>query len=555
MRITPNFLEKVKYEITSRLANEQDQTVIFLSMSNGVGRAKVWNTKIGTLADLWPSIDKYLSKNKMMPKWLKIDVLDSNQDMTFQQLLAEIDLVERNNYFRKGIAFDPTFKAAFLEEEINGNAFLKPDKDHVVGQNRPHLNFDFQNVNAYMKQRYTTSLRIDLSKDSHVCLFTTKSFFFDSGEYFDLENGVRKITDKTLLSTCNTAIEKGVPYLEEQIQKDGKYIYGYFPAFNHQLTSYNVIRHFSSIYALLEGFEYLHNENFNQINAAIDWGIANLVVEKGEDAFVVDRYTGRAEIRLGANAMIILALSKYEEVTGSSQYRELLTKIINGVRHHMVEDDLSTIHVLDENLETLEKFRIVYYDGEILFALARFYSLTQDEHVEKLIHSIANRLIEKNYYKYHDHWLAYAVNEISLFWPSEELYRFGLRNVVEHLNFIEKRDTAYPTMLELLVAAQKMVDKIATSQYAYLLNEYPKAYKIADVMEKRCQRQLERGTFFPEVAMYFKRPDIMEGGFYCRHDRFRSRIDDAEHFLSGFINFAAYRQAEVASSQLPVYVK
>jgi hypothetical protein len=37
--------------------------------------------------------------------------------------------------------------------------------------------------------------------------------------------------------------------------------------------------------------------------------------------------------------------------------------------------------------------------------------------------------------------------------------------------------------------------------------------------------------------MYFKAPYKIEYGFFARHDRFRMRIDDAEHFLSGLVNY------------------
>ena len=45
---------------------------------------------------------------------------------------------------------------------------------------------------------------------------------------------------------------------------------------------------------------------------------------------------------------------------------------------------------------------------------------------------------------------------------------------------------------------------------------------------------------FPEMAMFMKRPERIVHGFYTRHDKFRMRIDDQEHFLSGLINFFDY---------------
>ena len=67
--------------------------------------------------------------------------------------------------------------------------------------------------------------------------------------------------------------------------------------------------------------------------------------------------------------------------------------------------------------------------------------------------------------KYHDHWLSYATNEMLKHSQTEEYYRFGIKNALDNIDFIDKRDTAYPTMLELLVAASKMMRKLEFSTW------------------------------------------------------------------------------------------
>ena len=138
--------------------------------------------------------------------------------------------------------------------------------------------------------------------------------------------------------------------------------------------------------------------------------------------------------------------------------------------------------------------------------------------------------------------IGYAVNEFLRYKKKEAYYRFGLDNALGNIRFIEKRDTAYPTMLELLVAASKMIDKLEVSGLkAKIFNQEEEfetvKNRINAVMKKRVLHELTTGVMFPEFAQFFKKPEIVSFGFFARHDRFRMRIDDAEHFLSGLINY------------------
>lgn len=252
------------------------------------------------------------------------------------------------------------------------------------------------------------------------------------------------------------------------------------------------------------------------------------------------------EYKLGAQATAILAIAKYTEVTGDTQFYSFLRQLIASVKEKFITLDNRTIHVLDENLDIKNKFRIVYYDGEILFALLRAYSIFKDEQLIRICEDLMTEFIENDYQKYHDHWLSYATNEFLKFREKEEYYRFGLENALGNINFINKRDTAYPTMLELLVAASKMIEKLNVSPLKNEIFENEQDFIISKhhinkVMKKRVFHELTTGVMFPEFAQFFKKPSIISYGFFARHDRFRMRIDDAEHFLSGLINYRLHK--------------
>ncbi len=68
--------------------------------------------------------------------------------------------------------------------------------------------------------------------------------------------------------------------------------------------------------------------------------------------------------------------------------------------------------------------------------------------------------IHKRYEKYHDHWLSYCTNELTKICPEEKYFIFGLNNYLKHFIFIRNSKTTYATLLEMLMAAYKMVNRL-----------------------------------------------------------------------------------------------
>ena len=107
------------------------------------------------------------------------------------------------------------------------------------------------------------------------------------------------------------------------------------------------------------------------------WGIDNLTSEVDGYLLIKDYLNKEIEYKLGAQATAILAIAKYIEVTGDQQFYKYLSRLIETVSKKFITSNSKTIHVLDADLNLKEQFRIIYYDGEILFSLLRAYGISQ----------------------------------------------------------------------------------------------------------------------------------------------------------------------------------
>ena len=586
-KLTPQIRRFTKYIFTrcsSRVlqGGELDQ-IFILSVSDGEARAKTMTFPMPRSEEAeWTVALLHIVKEKTAKAqesftaplcWLRLEWVIRQERTDWAAFSAGLKNYKRN-YFRSGIAFPGTKEPWLLltEAELNARACLYPGGEVVEAQvNR-------NNLEKCITARHGSSQLPDFSDELPIIIFQTDGVFFDAetGQLHDLcieprEQGRRRMP---ALNADNLLeiIDLSSHYLAAQIQPDGRYHYGYFPCFGREILAYNTLRHASSTYALLESYEICHQQlgkaparlpriisakratadSLTDMKERIRLALRYLTTQylrhyPGNLAYVLEQ---EGDIKLGANAVTILALTKFVSVFPEDKdcehYMELAGKLAGGIIA-MQQDDGSFVHVLNaKDLSVKEKRRIIYYDGEAAFGLMRLYGITRDRNLIDCVVRAFKYFIANRYEEAHDHWLAYCSNELVKYLPEKQYFSFAVRNVNGFVDFIRERLTTYPTLLELSMAFHDTL---------LLLDNYPDfqdvldGFNVAEFYRALHIRAnyLVNGFFFPEMAMFYKYPKMILHGMFIRHHAFRVRIDDVEHYLSGFVAYQKF----IASGRYP----
>nr|WP_225616803.1 Mur ligase family protein [Variovorax sp. 38R] len=518
---------------------------LFFSVSDGAQRAHVVHARADDFETAWREgadlVERWVRERGIVSPWLRIDWVEGASPMDWTQFKTQLTAVKRN-YFRLGLAFDQDFGFAFTEQELNANAMLCGDSTIA------HSVVNLRNFDVYAQARFERTLPLEESSERTVYLLATVGVFCQPDGVVHKLVGTGLDAGRRQLPALNPQsvlelVRSGSSYLARQMQSDGLFVYGYFPCFDRRIPTYDAMRHAGTVHAMLEAWELTRDDT---LRAAIDRAIDHLtdalirdytLPDGREVAYLVD--TG-GEIRLGGNAACVRMLVRYCELMETRHWLPLLEKLALGIV--ALQDPASgrfdhVLHAADLTLK--QASRVIFYDGEAAFGLMRLYGLTRDPRWLASVEKAFDHFIASQHWQSHDHWLSGCVNELTQWSPQERYFRFGLQNVAGYLDFVLDRKTTFPTLLSLMLAAQQMLQRLESMPaMRHLLDELDteKFYRALDYRA----HYLLNGFFWPEMAMYFRRPSTVVGAFFVRHHSFRVRIDDVEQYVTGFAAYHRY---------------
>ncbi|MFO7739494.1 MAG: hypothetical protein R6V46_13525 [Desulfatiglandaceae bacterium] len=534
--------QSAKLKLPIALRRDEAPRILFLTVSDGSSPCLV---TMGSGKGIFPALKDAISHVKSQPlgtsrpKWVKLDIVEG----VFEEPNGFDRPIEYESSLY-GFAFDRSAALAFLPEEATANSLVS--KNRYIRQDKiiEYLENRRQKPSAYKGT-------VDLT-DSRLLRFKTVSFFSDGQECMRLYRGHRWFRNLSTVDLLSAAIRAG-DYLTRAVGANGRFVYNYHPKSDTIDPRYNMIRHAGTVYAMMELYEITGNEKLKDAaHRAIEYLLKSVRPCETDEGFaacvVEDGY-----IKLGANALSVVALAKYTEVTGDFSYLRLIRDLAAWISS--VQDDSGKFTSHKETFEghKVQDFTSSYYPGEALLAMIRLHRIDADNKWLDVAESGANYLIRvrdgalKDSELPHDHWLLYALNELHRPRPNS-LYVHQTLRISKAILQSQNRNPEYPdwrgsfykpprstptaTRMEGLYAGYQLTRDFGSLQDSRI---------ILEGIQLGIQFQMQT-QFRPELVLYLKNPAPALGGVRRSLTDFSIRIDYVQHFISSLLGlYRIYR--------------
>ena len=450
---------------------------------------------------------------------LKIALLKKNEKAT-QKIVNVID----QGLF-KLISWQ---KGSFLEVE-----FLKRVSDRKA-------------LGAVMNGEQDPVLRIDVTQHQLHAMILARRYVYSAIQSLPQSGtGNKRVSSREI----EEALLLAGKYLKNAVKEDGSFVYEYFPSTNEENPQYNLLRHAGTIYAMVELYELTKDKDLLvKIQKAIPFLLGNLRNAQTKDQEVLVAIDN-GNIKLGANALAILALAKYMDVVKTREYLETVQKLARWIQATQSPQGQFLIHKQDFSTQENSDFVSGFYPGEAIYALTLLYKIDKNNEWLDTAEKAAKYLVyvrdggKSTVQLSHDHWLLYGFNELYRLRPQKMYYEHALKISSAILSAQRKdptqdgagsfdmpaRSTPTATRVEGLCAVYQIVRDFGAKRDLDLL---------FDGICLGIQFQL-KNQVTEEMAKKRKWPVRAVGGFQEGMDIPGIRIDCVQHNVSSLLG--AYR--------------
>ncbi len=363
-----------------------------------------------------------------------------------------------------------------------------------------------------------------------ILLFTSFLVFYSFNDYDD---GVY----------CDMLLESAVlggNYLVNATNADGSFVYKYNASSGKESSSYNILRHAGTVYCMLELYNVTKDERLlRSAEKAIVYLLSFVKpFDNSSTCIVYDD-----EVKLGGNALAVIALAEHMKVTGEDVYLPVMQNLTcfiklsqNESGGFICKQEYSTGYIYDWDSE--------YYPGEALLALCRLYQLDHNETWLDVAEKGAKYLINVRDKDVavddliHDHWLLMALNELYRY-RNNSLYFEHSMNISEGIMLLQcdgvNRQPEHPDWLgsyytppSSASTATRSEGLIAAYNLAFDFGEKDAAERIFRSIRLGVDFQLKT-QFREENVSYLLNPERALGGFCYSLNSFDIRIDYVQH--------------------------
>jgi hypothetical protein len=517
-----------------RLNKDEEPRICFVTLADGKGGRKV---AAGSGLGLSKAIDKAIENLSRDPlsksfRWVKLDIVKGAQSL--KGLDFEKPLPLDTSLF--GIAVDGSVGKALLPEELSVAA--------LDGGKRISLD----RANKLLRETRIARQGREIRKSSNkFVMFNTISLFGDGRSAWPLFRGNREWKEYSR-ADVDAALERAGKYLAGLVKADGTFVYEYEPFQDREAADYNILRHAGTIFAMMELYRAQKDPG---ILKAAERAIGYLLRQVREGTvsgrpvkFVVEK----GDVKLGGNALAILALAEYERVTGDHRYEGIMKDLGEWILATQGKNGRFTVHKQSFPLGKVSSLVSEYYPGEAIFALMRIYGLSGEK--KWLDGADAGALYQLKVFSMlddrklpHDHWLLYGLNEVYRKRPRPEFMEGAMRFarvIIKAQHTREKEpqpdwDGGYYKPPRSAPTATRMEG--LDSAYA-LARDYG-----LDAEAVQIRKAIDRGTGFllriqigPEIAVYCQDPEKSLGGVRESLASPSIRIDYVQHTISALLH-------------------